>query len=224
MLITRKEMAYAIADAVTAGATAQFLVSDFTDEVIPANPPTYPNPDSTVYNTLKKACSKFGDYTGGGIMHNKYMIIDQSNPSSDPLVWTGSHNWSAGANNDNDENSVCIHDATLANIYYQNFVKIMTTANILYGIDDPKGYSQGDVSVYPNPANGYVNVDVKANKQVTYRIDLLDLSGRIIKESDETAAPGINHSRLDISNLQSGLYLLRISSRNGYYVQKLVVQ
>jgi hypothetical protein len=57
------------------------------------------------------------------MLHHKYMIADQYAPNSDPMVFTGSHNWSAAADNDNDENTLIIHDATLANIYYQQFVK-----------------------------------------------------------------------------------------------------
>jgi len=224
MLVTRKEIAYAVADAVDAGATASFLVSSFSDEVVPANPPNYPNPDSTVFLSLKNHCAMFGDYNGGGIMHNKYMIVDQSNPTSDPMVWTGSHNWSGGANTSNDENSICIHDATLANIYYQNFVKIMSMADVLYGIDDLQGYTPGDVTIYPNPASNYLNVDVKANNTVEYRIELLDLSGRILRSNSKKAAAGLNHSELELNGLNSGLYLIRISSRNGSYVQKLVVR
>ncbi len=224
MLITRKEMAYAISDAVNAGAKAYFLVSSFSDEVIPANPPTYPNPDSTIFLTLKNACSEFGDYTGGGIMHNKYLIVDQSNTSSDPMVWTGSHNWSGGANTANDENSICIHDATIANIYYQNFKKIMSMADILYGIDDPAGFSRNDVMVYPNPASAYVNIDVKSSSAVAYKMQLLDLSGRMIKESNQTASQGITHTGFDLSGLSSGIYLVRISNKNGTSTQKLIVQ
>ncbi|HYX06621.1 MAG TPA: phospholipase D-like domain-containing protein, partial [Bacteroidales bacterium] len=54
---------------------------------------------------------------------NKYMVVDQSLPASDPVVLTGSHNWSAAAEDRNDENTLIVHDATIANIYYQNFVK-----------------------------------------------------------------------------------------------------
>ncbi|MEI6455702.1 MAG: T9SS type A sorting domain-containing protein, partial [bacterium] len=48
---------------------------------------------------------------------------DQSSPDEDPFVWTGSHNWSDAANTVNDENTIVIHDATVANLYYQEFKK-----------------------------------------------------------------------------------------------------
>jgi hypothetical protein len=39
------------------------------------------------------------------------------------MVWTGSHNWSDAANVSNDENSIVIHDAVIANVFYQEFKK-----------------------------------------------------------------------------------------------------
>ncbi len=54
-------------------------------------------------------------------MHHKYLIVDNSDRSSDPLVLTGCHNWSSSAELRNDENTLIVHDATIANIYYQEF-------------------------------------------------------------------------------------------------------
>ena len=57
------------------------------------------------------------------IMHHKYAIIDQALASSDPLVITGSHNWSAAAENSNDENTVIYYNQNIANQYYQEFIE-----------------------------------------------------------------------------------------------------
>ena len=224
MLITRKEMAYAISDITKAGATARFLVDNFSDEVVPANPPTYPNPDSTVFNTLKKSCIQFGDYKGGGVMHNKYMVVDQSNTSSDPMVWTGSHNWSASGNTDNDENSICIHDATIANLYHQNFVSLIKSADVFVSMDEPIGFTKNDLLVFPNPANSFVNVDVKSSKPVSYKVQLFDLSGRMLDEKIQESAFGVSRTSLDLSGVKPGMYLIKVSSQNGFYSQKLIVK
>ncbi len=84
--------------------------------------------DATVNNDLSAALGVHFVYDDimGGILHNKYMVVDQSLPASDPVVLTGSHNWSAAAEDRNDENTLIVHDATIANIYYQNFVKRFT--------------------------------------------------------------------------------------------------
>ncbi|MBL4578113.1 MAG: T9SS type A sorting domain-containing protein [Flavobacteriales bacterium] len=55
-------------------------------------------------------------------MHHKYAIIDQIAPASDPFVLTGSHNWSTAAETKNDENTVFVHNADIANQYYQEFM------------------------------------------------------------------------------------------------------
>ncbi len=55
------------------------------------------------------------------LYHNKMLIVDPSNTCSDPLVLTGSHNWTTSANTKNDENTLIIHSDTIANIYYQAF-------------------------------------------------------------------------------------------------------
>ncbi len=54
------------------------------------------------------------------LLHHKYMILD-ANSASDPMVVTGSMNWSANGDDTNDENTLIIHDAAIANQFYQEF-------------------------------------------------------------------------------------------------------
>ena len=57
----------------------------------------------------------------GDDFHHKYCIVDHANTDSDPLVITGSHNWSGAAETNNDENTIIIHDANIANQFFQEF-------------------------------------------------------------------------------------------------------
>jgi len=157
-------------------------------------------------------------------MHNKYMVVDQSNTASDPLVWTGSHNWSASGNNDNDENSIVIHDATIANLYHQNFVQLIKSADVFVSMDEPIGFTKNDLLVFPNPANNFVNIDVKSSKSVTYKVQLFDLSGRILEEKIQESAFGVTRTSLDLSGVKPGLYFIKVSNQNGFYSQKLIVK
>jgi hypothetical protein len=78
------------------------------------------------------------DDVSNGILHHKYMIVDQDAPASDPMAFTGSHNWSAAADNANDENTIIVHDATIANLYYQNFVyRFVENDGVLFELTGP---------------------------------------------------------------------------------------
>ncbi len=65
-------------------------------------------------------------FSGTDLYHNKTMLIDPLNPSSDPQVFTGSFNWTAQGQFNNDENAVVIHDACIANQYYQSLCRNFT--------------------------------------------------------------------------------------------------
>ena len=111
MLITKTDLAYSIRDSHEVGVDTKVLVKDeasCTDAVV-----------DILRNSLQ---DKFRVSGEAGIMHHKYAIVDQSDASADPLVITGSHNWSNSAQFRNDENTLIIHNQDLANQYYQEFV------------------------------------------------------------------------------------------------------
>jgi phosphatidylserine/phosphatidylglycerophosphate/cardiolipin synthase-like enzyme len=128
MLITRIEMA----NAIVARKSAGVAVNVITDNAGSNN--------ATVNTTLSNSLTTHYtfDEVSSGMLHHKYMIIDQAAPSSDPMLFTGSHNWSAAADNENDENTLIIHDATLPNIYYQQFVKrFVDNMGVLFELTTP---------------------------------------------------------------------------------------
>jgi len=51
----------------------------------------------------------------GGLLHNKFLILDAS--GADPVVITGSMNWTGAGGASNDENTLILHDAALAQAY-----------------------------------------------------------------------------------------------------------
>jgi phosphatidylserine/phosphatidylglycerophosphate/cardiolipin synthase-like enzyme len=110
MLITRYIISDAIIARYNAGVTSKVIISNRATS------------DATVVAQLTAALGNyFREYHEQGLLHSKVMIVDQSNTSSDPFVWTGSHNWSDAANVNNDENSIVIHDALISNLFFQEF-------------------------------------------------------------------------------------------------------
>ncbi len=75
----------------------------------------------SAYGILNPALgSKMITYNGAGVYHNKILLVDGQDAGSDPQVATGSFNWSTQAQESNDENMMLIHDAGIANQYYQS--------------------------------------------------------------------------------------------------------
>lgn len=64
------------------------------------------------------------DVDGGGfaLLHHKYLMVDPFYPDSDPVLMTGSYNWSVSATQNHDENSIYFYDMTVANIFFQEFM------------------------------------------------------------------------------------------------------
>ncbi len=217
MLLTRIEIANAIATSKTAGNIVNMLTDDDGTN------------DGTVNTTLLAALGSthYVYYTKSGIMHNKYMIIDQGAPDSDPQVWTGSHNWSASADVDNDENTLVIHDATIANIYYQNFAKLFVDNNgILTGLTDfSKVSNKSQLVVYPNPSqNGSVTVFCNLLSADKGTIQLFDITGKLVFERSITLSNGNNILKYNFPRSYKGMYLLRIKTAEKVLNQKVLFE
>lgn len=158
-----------------------------------------------------------------GLYHNKILIVDPSLPSSDPLVFTGSHNWSASADTKNDENAVIVHDATIANIYYQsfyqNFIDEGGTLVIQTGISIPENTSQN--LIYPNPCNEMATIKIgESSVRLNPEIIIFDILGNriytfITKNNDSFV--------IDTRLLKVGLYFVEVKNFEGVQVLKLQV-
>ncbi len=161
MLITRSDLAYAIRDSKAKGVAVNILTNNKGDNTDLVN--------SILTEALGVQHFVFNGFVEG-IMHHKYAVIDQDKPGSDPILITGSHNWSASANDRNDENTLIIHDATIANIYYQQFVwNFLANHGSFTDLIDKPIAANDTVFV---EKDGSVVVDVLANDQISSAIDL----------------------------------------------------
>ncbi len=208
MLITRSDIAYAITNKSSAGVDVYGLVDAQSS--------------TTVWSILFGGIptNQFVEYTSSGIMHHKYMIIDQSNALSDPLVLNGSHNWSNSADSKNDENTVIVHDSTLANIYYQEFVPRFTSSGGLLPLSVSENSIKNDVKIYPNPNNGFFNIWVNNSKNKEIFIRIVDIAGKEIFSTIDF----LNQHAISIPNLEKGIYLLKINVNDEWMISKIIIQ
>jgi hypothetical protein len=171
------------------------------------------NGTGSEFATLAAASVDVRSHTGvTHTFHHKYLIADANSISADPLVLTGSHNWSNNAENNSDENTLIIHDAITANIYLQEFEKrwceleiggcVTTEISELINIE---------ISISPNPSSGIINInsDLKINQINLYAVDGKYLSTTQSKK---------------INIAIKGIYFLKIITDKGTTVRKVIVE
>ena len=133
-------------------------------------------------------------------LHHKYAIVDHASPGFDPVVITGSHNWSSSAENVNDENTVIVHDARVANLYHQEFRGMLIALGVIQSVEDAEAKPQ--CLLYPNPTEGTLNVQW-LDGEPTGPMVLRDLSGRAVLEAG--LVPGT--TAVSTTGLAPGVYL-----------------
>jgi hypothetical protein len=71
------------------------------------------------------------------------------------------------------------------------------------------------VSLYPNPANKVVYLDIQTPKATNAQAKIMDAAGRVVKTiAMQVQAGGSNH-QIDISDLADGIYMLQVSNNKG---------
>ena len=79
------------------------------------------------------------------------------------------------------------------------------------------------LNVYPNPASGIINVIFSSNDNEV-ALSIVDLSGRTVASRELNVNAGMAQESIDISHLNSGVYLLTLRTSKGIETQKISIR
>ncbi len=79
------------------------------------------------------------------------------------------------------------------------------------------------LGTYPNPANDWVRLQLKAKEGQTQSIRLRDLQGRLMLEKNVLLEGGLQEIELPLNGISQGVYLLEITGSQKT-VSRLVIQ
>ena len=186
--------------------------------------------------------SEVFDYNLTGLFHHKYSIIDSYSSTSDPIVITGSHNWSRSANTKNDENTLIIHDVYIANKYMQEFKARYNQLGgssafyvpIITSIENNNKHLTDKFILYqnyPNPFNPTTTIKytvpfIQTSHATSQRVQLkiYNILGKEVATLlNERQKPGIYKISFNSGNLTSGIYFYKISVGKFYKVRKMIL-
>lgn len=158
--------------------------------------------------------------TGSGLLHHKYAIVDAEAPTWGPATITGSHNWSSSAENSNNENTLIIHDATVANQFLQEFAaryyQFGGTDSITVGVNASSQIPRAFVleQNFPNPFNPTTAVNYQLPAVSEVRLKVYDILGREVATLvNGVQPPGTYTVHFGHPGLASGMYIYRLEAR-----------
>ena len=179
------------------------------------------NPSGNDIPALKSAIgpTKIVQYAGSGVMHHKFMLVDNFNSTSDPTVLTGSHNWSTSAETSNDENTLIIHDNIVADQFYQAFHYLYQEAGGTLAIAELLS-NTNNIIIYPNPTSDkvYFRLD-KTLKSSKGTITIFTVIGNKIIEK---SFMNMQDASIDLSRYPKGLYFINIEVSGFKYQSKVI--
>ncbi|GAB5526058.1 MAG: hypothetical protein Roseis2KO_39300 [Roseivirga sp.] len=99
-------------------------------------------------------------------------------------------------------------------------IEVAGEGTLVTGIDD--GFmDKASISLYPNPANNVINVDLNALNTGSLDIQLLSPTGRVLFE---VKAFRDKELRLDVSSYQNGIYLMRFKDGKTTAMKKVMIR
>ncbi len=82
-----------------------------------------------------------------------------------------------------------------------------------------------NIKVFPNPSNGQVTVSVSSFKETTVSLEVVNILGHKVQSAElRKLQLGINDFDLDLSNLNPGIYLVKIGSEGDFTTKKLIIE
>ena len=171
MLITRFDILNALTAAIDSGVVVKGIINSDTS--------------TTIYDDLSLAmgANLTVNPVTSEIMHHKFMLADVGT-ESDPLLLTGSHNWSTNATTRNDENTLIVHDADIAELYYRAWRGIFLEPEVQDTSDTTSAYiSNLEVlqhKIQPNLVQNVNEIGLIAGNSGDFSCFVLNAEGKLV--------------------------------------------
>jgi hypothetical protein len=130
-----------------------------------------------------------------------------------------------GINNGNGISRYEIEDESPFSISYYRLKMIDKDSSFEYSktiVLSQKNQKLELLSLFPNPSNAQINLQIYSPQNGEIQISIKDLNGRIIAFFNKNITEGENRSSQDISNLPNGIYFLQLKNDSETVVQKFI--
>jgi len=92
------------------------------------------------------------------------------------------------------------------------------------GVGVKESFEYDNLSIYPNPTNGQLNISFDVEKTENLEVQLINIGGQIIQRDIINGFSGHYKNNFDLSNQAKGVYILSIISDKGKVDKKVVLK
>jgi uncharacterized repeat protein (TIGR01451 family) len=103
-----------------------------------------------------------------------------------------------------------------AYIYFDFNLPIITNTVMTTVVEElgTNAFDAGQIRIYPNPVSDNLNIDLPSGLKLN-SVELFDIQGKLIKVFND-------QKELDLSEVQKGVYILRLDTNQGVYNHKII--
>jgi hypothetical protein len=111
--------------------------------------------------------------------------------------------------------------APVANSYL--YIDNLAFAGSVTGINEISNYVS-HINTYPNPASDNIYVELNAKKTSTIKLQLVDVTGKLIKEINAGEVQGSYTQTINTTSVSKGVYFLKVTANDAIEVRKIIIQ
>ncbi len=182
-----------------------FLNAGYTD-------PLWQKGINNIYNTNKAP----GIYTINIKPANAQKPWEVNNAPWD--FWSDTTCTSTG--NPNKEYFSQLYIDTVFQYIYPRMLTVLKASGLPIGVEEV-ALNNGNVKLYPNPANGTFTIQLNNVDAVLESVTILDITGKAVLSKSLNST---NEEKVDINNLSAGMYLVKVKTDKGENIQKLSIK
>ena len=79
-------------------------------------------------------------------------------------------------------------------------------------------------TIYPNPTNGKLVVELVSDNESTLQIKLFDMKGALLIDKTQKLYVGMNEIKLNLTNYPPAKYLLKLGDDKAFLVRKIILE
>lgn len=93
-------------------------------------------------------------------------------------------------------------------------------------VDEISAINSGIIvqDLYPNPASNQINLNIESKTNLTMKLEVFDMQGRVVKEEELNAIKGLQNKSLNLDSMEAGKYFIRISNSQEFKVLSFIVE